>query len=218
MEAVKGCPYGECPRNTDRIPVLFDRRKNLSNIRFVVVSQEPGATLRKRSDPKNRLIRECGNREGRLPKGIGEIFDRAFNPETDDIYWTHSLKCIPRTNRDIRKEWKVCSPNCVNHLKSEFSIIAGATASNELMVITVGRYALAMCRHIFEGADIDPPGKLLDYICETDDGGRIHHFEGKVIRLFPFVHPSYRKPVLKRYNREEEVNRKEGAFKQRLRG
>jgi len=53
---VKNCQFAGCPRNRNKLPILFDRSEgSLARIRFVVVSQDPGAGLRKRFSSPERM-------------------------------------------------------------------------------------------------------------------------------------------------------------------
>ena len=47
--SVKNCPFTDCLRNNkEKLPILFDRKEeSLSKIRFLVVSQDPGSSLKK---------------------------------------------------------------------------------------------------------------------------------------------------------------------------
>ena len=55
--SVKNCQFTECYRNNNKkLPILFDRNKNsLSNIKFLVISQEPAAYLRRKYQSSNEI-------------------------------------------------------------------------------------------------------------------------------------------------------------------
>ncbi|MHA1364408.1 MAG: hypothetical protein ACTSP1_18105 [Candidatus Freyarchaeota archaeon] len=210
---VKNCEFAGCPRNRKKLPILFDRSEDsLARIRFVVVSQEPGAGLRKRFSSPERmeefLASECdGNQSpkgGGLPHRMREIFGRKFNPRSGEIYWTHALKCVPTRNDDIKRQWRNCAASCVDHFKKELTLIP----SKRLTVIPIERYALALCRHVFENNRLTEVGGIMKYIKNLDPEERFE-FDGKKVRLLPFVHPSNRGRVLKRYDENNEVENKE---------
>jgi hypothetical protein len=69
------------------------------------------------------LIKECRERKGVVSAGIGRIFAKGFDPSADEVYWTHSLKCVPFKDEDIDKEWKACAPLCKDHFKREIELI-----------------------------------------------------------------------------------------------
>ena len=80
-EKVADCSFSDCPRNNGteeflRLPILFDRTPaSLDKIKFVVVSQDPGADLRKRCDPEKIeefLIKEC--KSDQCPKKSNGLF------------------------------------------------------------------------------------------------------------------------------------------------
>lgn len=216
-KSVKNCQFENCPRYKDKFKILFDREESsLSKIKFVVVSQEPGYSLKKRKKPfKNSieveecLISECLKEQTnkRTPiNRIKEIFNREkFNPTNDDIYWTHALKCIPKeSDEDIHKAWKVCaSSNCIKHFINELKLIP----SKKLIIIPLGNYALTLCRHILEkNYLLNKVSGILEYIRDFDVE---NDNKDKEVLLFPFVHPSKRDMVLK--NREH-IKNKEKKF------
>jgi len=196
-KTIKECPYTNCPRNENKLPILFGREEtSLSKIKFVVVSQEPGTSLKKKlgSDVEvmeKHLVEDCLNSKSGGSSPINkmiEIFGKNFNPLTDEIYWTHALKCVPMKNdTEIRKIWKECAPYCVNHFKNELSLIP----PKKLIIITFGNYALALCRHVFEDKLLTHTGGIKKYI-ETINLENKFIFDDKEIYLFPFLHPSYR--------------------------
>ena len=212
---VKNCQYN-CPRNKDKFKILFDREESsLSKIKFIVVSQEPGYSLKKQHDFKNSmdveefLISEClkepDNKRTPIIR-IKDIFNRKkFNPATDEIYWTHTLKCIPKeSDKGIHKAWRNCaSTNCVKHFKNEIKLIP----SRNLIVIPMGNYALTFCRHILEDYPLKKVTNILDFI-EKYDFKKEYSFNEKKIFLFPFVHPSKRDMVLKNKDHIKDIEKK----------
>jgi len=211
-ENVKNCSYTNCPRNKDKLPILFEREEtSLSKIKFVVVSQEPGTSLKKKfgSDAETmekHLVEDCLNSKSGGSSPINkmiEIFGKNFNPLSDEIYWTHALKCIPiNSDREIEKMWKKCASYCVNHFKNELNLIP----SKKLAIIAIGGYALALCRHVLEGKDLASIDKITKYIVSTDTEKKFT-FGEKEIFLFPFLHPSHREQ-----NLTEEIGNKEKKF------
>ena len=211
-KTIKECPYTDCPRNENKIPLLFDRDEtSLSKTKFMVVSQEPGTSLKKKfgSDAETmekHLVEDCLNSKSGGSSPINkmiEIFGKNFNPLTDEIYWTHALKCLPmESDTEIGKIWKECAPYCVNHFKNELNLIP----SKKLAIITIGGYAIALCRHIFEGKDLASGEKITQYIKNADIEKKFK-FGEKEISLFPFLHPSHREQHL-----TEEIGNKEKKF------
>ncbi|MBD3190468.1 MAG: hypothetical protein GF308_07480 [Candidatus Heimdallarchaeota archaeon] len=52
--------------------------------------------------------REYKTQESSPINSIQKIFEKTFNPTTEEIYWTHALKCVPRkSDKTIQKEWKM---------------------------------------------------------------------------------------------------------------
>jgi hypothetical protein len=162
-------PCGGCPRNGSKFPVIFDRKKSLSNVEFMVVSQEPGFWLRA-DDMKAEanLQRLC--RTGKpissevktanpLSKMI-QIFGN-FDPAMDRVYWTHALKCIPaKSDRDINKEWRKAATRCEDMFLDELRIVG----SKDLTIIAFGKYALELCLHTFENQDIEQELSISEFM------------------------------------------------------
>ncbi len=217
-KSVKNCQFDDCPRYKDKFKILFNREESsLSKIKFVVVSQEPGYSLKREHDFKKSsnvedfLISEClkepDNKRTPINRVKNIIKKEKFNPTTDEIYWTHALKCVPKeSDEDIHKEWKGCaSSNCIKHFINELTIIP----SKKLIIIPLGNYALTMCRHILEkNHPLENVSGILEYI-RTFNINKKFPFKDKEILLFPFVHPSKRDMVLK--NREQ-IKTKEKGF------
>jgi len=221
--SVKNYLFTECPRNNkEKLPIFFDRNENsLSNVKFFVVSQEPAAYLRREYQSSNEIeeyaIYECGsnpnpNRVG-IPHKIREIFNKRFDLKTDEIYWTHALKCVPmKEDTDIIKEWRMCAFWCVNHFKNELNLIP----SKQLIIVAIGNYALTLCKHILEGEKLSHTEGIIQYIRNIDLEKKFHLGE-KEISLFPFIHPSKREMILKQYDRNDEVKKKEKKIIDRIR-
>lgn len=219
---VKNCPFADCLRNNkEKLHILFNRKEgSLSKIKFLVISQEPGFSLKKNPDLTNSekmegfLIQECLNSTSSGTSPVNkmiEIFGN-FDPSTNGIYWTHALKCVPmKSDKEIGNIWKECAPYCVKHFKKELNLIP----SKKLAIITFGNYALALCRHILEDKQLDNTKGIIKNI-KTADPEEKFSFGEKEISLFPFIHPSNRKRVLKQYDEDNEVKNKEREFIKRL--
>lgn len=200
---VKNCEFTDCPRNKNKLPILFDRKESsLSKIKFVVVSQEPGVSLKRGYSNSDKieeyLIGECAsnlppkNKRG-VPYRMREIFGKKFNPKTDEIYWTHALKCVPaKSNKDIINEWENCALSCIKHFKNELNLIP----SKKLVIIVFGNYALTLCKHVFKEKRLAYAKGIVKYIREIDLEKKFY-FGEKEIFLFPFLHPSNRNRLLK---------------------
>ena len=217
---VKNCQFTNCPRNQKKLPLLFDRKEDtISKIRFIVLSQEPGASLRSDLTECNNpqmmedyLIRECRSVEcptkGRLPARIREIFDKRFDPSADEIYWAHSLKCVPISDRDITKQWKACAPVCKDYFKREIQLIP----SECLVLIPLGNYALTLCRHLVEGPDtpLSDVGGIVKYMQAhvSPDWQKPFTFPEKRVLVFPFIHPSNRNRNLKRHEGLADIEKR----------
>jgi len=209
---VKNCQFIDCPRNQKKLPLLFDRKEDtISKIRFIVLSQDPGASLRP-NNPKmmeDYLIRECSNIEcptkGGLPARIREIFNKRFDPSADEVYWTHSLKCVPFKDEDINKEWKACARFCKDYFRREIQLIP----SECLALIPVGRYALTLCRHLLEDWPLSNVG-IVKYMQAhvSPDSEKPFNFNEKRVLIFPFIHPSHRSQNLKRYEGLADIEKR----------
>ncbi|MHA1410045.1 MAG: uracil-DNA glycosylase family protein [Candidatus Odinarchaeia archaeon] len=196
---------------------MFDRKEeSLSKIKFLIISQEPGFSLKKNPNLKTSkkiedfLIQEClkSKSSGTSPinKTI-EIF-RKFNPSKDNIYWTHALKCVPiKNDKEIGSIWKECSYYCARYFKNELNLIP----SKKLVIIAFGNYALALCRHILEDKQLAHAKGIIKYIKAADPKNKFS-FGMKDIFLFPFLHPSNRERVLKRYDKNNKVKNREREF------
>jgi len=220
-KSVKNCQFDDCPRYKDKFKILFDREESsLSKIKFVVVSQEPGYSLKKQHDFKNSLdveeflISECLKKIDNKATPINRvksIFRKdKFNPTTDEIYWTHALKCIPKeSDKGIHKAWKNCtSSNCVKHFKNELKLIP----TRNLIVIPMGNYALTLCRHVLEkNHSLKKVGGISEYI-RTFDIEKRYQLNEKEILLFPFLHPSNRNR-----NLDDKIKSNEEKFSEEIR-
>lgn len=189
-----------CPRNKDKVPVLFPRRSPNQMVDFLVVSQEPGFWLRSLSTSEaieqrlSKVAREGGppdevKRSNPLSKVI-QIFSK-FDPAEGRAYWTHALKCVPITSdRDINKEWRKASTRCEEYFLDEIKMLGKA----ELNVLAFGKYALELCLHAFDGQEIDQELSIsefmqssrlpLTYRYKFKDG------TSKTVNLFVFTNPS----------------------------
>jgi uracil-DNA glycosylase len=208
---VKNCQFTKCKRNKNKLPLFFDRKEDtISKIRFIILSQEPGASLGQRFDnPKEMeddLIKECREQKGVVPKRIGEIFAKGFDPSADEIYWTHSLKCVPTNDKDIKNEWEPCAEFCKDYFMKEIQLIP----SEPLVLIPLGNYALALCRHLLEGRPLSNVGGITEYMQAhaSPDLKEPFNFNGKRLLVFPFIHPSHREELLKRYEGLAEIEKR----------
>ena len=216
-ENVKKCPYTNCPRNENKLRIFFERdESSLSKIKIVVVSQDPGASLREEFPNSDKieeyLIRECTSlpspkNERGLPYRMRKIFCKNFDLRNDEIYWTHALKCVPKENKDINKEWKKGATYCLNHFKNELNLIP----SKKLIIIAFGNYALALCRYLLEDKSLKRAKGIMKFIRKTDPEKKFT-FDEKETHLFPFLHPSHREQILKRWDKNCEVKNKEEKF------
>jgi uracil-DNA glycosylase len=201
---VKNCGFTTCDRNKKKLPVFFYRKKDtLRKIRFVFVSQEPAAKLRDNCNDnaekiEEKLIEQCREGKGIVPHRIADILSpattsqsRGFDPTGGESYWTHCLKCIPDSDEDIRnpKHWNDCAPLCERHFKREIQLIPSET----LVLIPLGNYALAMCRHLSEDMPWPDPKGITKYIrTHVRAGSEEVTLHGKRVRMYPFLHPANR--------------------------
>lgn len=225
---VKNCPYIICPRNPSNFqaedplaPILFNRKEgSLNVIRCLVISQEPGSSLRKDCNNDVDLMEQklCNNCKGFDRKGEKqrEISERGTSPvnmmirffgtfdlETGPIYWTHALKCIPTKDSLINNQWESCAPFCVNHLKAEISAIP----AENIALVSIGRYALMMCRSLLFHEDLKPK-KITSYIQELKEIQPIYYNsenQEKLVYFLSFLHPSNRNRILARYDKGGKI-------------
>ena len=215
-DSIESCRFKQCLRNSGNqtvsvcyyenleyklSPIIF-RRDNLERIKFVVISQEPGVSARKEFGSNiekmknywcNLLKSEEKPKKSSPIYLMKEIFQN-FDIYHDRVYWTHSLKCIPwKTDDQIQQDWIFCAPYCTERLKEELD----ALPENDLVIITVGAYALILVLNIVEGRSLCEPLKLKDYIVSdkipiikeipyppSDDKPK------KRVKIFPFYHPA----------------------------
>lgn len=225
---VKHCPYITCSRHplntqiTDQLdPILFSRKSGSSDeIRCIVVSQEPGASLRKvcASDVdimEKKLLENCKGIDlrGKQQKQVTErgtspvnimirIFG-TFDLYTGPIYWTHALKCVPVKDSQIRSQWKSCASLCVNHLKAEISAIS----TREIAFVSIGTYALTICRHLLFGESLTPV-KITSYLRELIKLPRVDYITEsgkKSVILTSFLHPSNRNRILAAHDKSGRI-------------
>lgn len=219
--SIKNCTFIDCPRNKNKSPILFDRNEIfLSEIKFLVVSQEPGFSLRKNCDSSTEAMEKYLIDHCLQLKPIGtspvnkmiEIFDN-FDLSKDKIYWTHALKCVPaKSDNDIKNEWEKCASLCINHFRNELNLIP----SEKLAIIAIGNYALALCRHILQSEILSHTSGIMEYI-RTADLEKKFSLDEKEISLFPFIHPSHRQQILKQHDKNDNVKNKEKKFIERIR-
>ena len=162
-------PCGGCPRNATKSPVLFNRRTALSDVEFIVVSQEPGFWLRSdQAKAEENLQRLCMTgklnlseiRQANPLSKILHIFGN-FDPCGDRVYWTHALKCIPsRSDRDINKEWRKVATRCKEIFLDEIRLLG----KKDLNVIVFGKYALELCLHALDDQDIDQELSISEFM------------------------------------------------------
>jgi hypothetical protein len=202
----EGCPRDNCGKK-----VVFNRN-HLSNIERIIITQEPSYDIFKIPDIETDLIERC-KEAGKLRHNdvIKAIIDFAhqeelYNPETSKTYWTHSIKCTPSNeilkNDQIKKDWNLCSVQCIKNMKIELQQILTSTNSPKIEIVAIGRYALAMCNSIF-GCNYRPnlenPSGIKRYIKEIPDGRIIDKYAimdekvliDKPIILRSMIHPAY---------------------------
>ncbi|MEI8226627.1 MAG: uracil-DNA glycosylase family protein [Bacteroidota bacterium] len=219
-DSTESCRFKQCLRNSDNptvsicyyknlgnklAPIIFRRPDNLERIKFVVISQEPGVSVRTEFDSNiermknywcNLLKSEEKPKKSSPIYLMKEIFQN-FDIYQNQVYWTHSLKCIPwETNDQIQQDWIFCAPYCSERLKEELD----ALPDNDLVIITVGAYALTLVLNIVEGRSLCEPVKLKDYIVRDKipiikeiPYGHVSDNKPKkpkCVKIFPFYHPS----------------------------
>ncbi|MCE5297282.1 MAG: uracil-DNA glycosylase family protein [Euryarchaeota archaeon] len=188
-----------CPRNANKMPVVFQRKGSLASVDFVILSQEPGYWLRSEqgNGAEQRLTMLCTDgtpiddvRKANPLSKVLQIFGR-FDPKGGRVYWTHALKCVPeRGDRDINKEWRKSATRCREHFIEELNLLG----RSELNVLAFGKYALEMCLDIFEGQDIDQELSISEFM----QGAKLpliykYKFKDgtvKNVNLFVFANPS----------------------------
>ena len=214
-EEVHSCRFKSCHRNSEKLPILFNREpESLLQVKAVLVSQEPSHLLLEKSvlskEIEESLRRACQTGGGKLPRKMVEILGRTFDHVTDDVYWTHTLKCIPRRNNNqIHNEWVGCASQCIDHFKRELALIP----VKELAVVTFGKYALTMCQHIFEDKPLTKIEKITQHFVSHDPDQEFI-FAKKHIQLFPFIHPRYEEAHLNRLGKKGKQKRQK--LKQKL--
>ena len=219
-ESVKKCKFDKCPRHKEKFNILFKREESsLSKTKYIVVSQEPGFSLKKHKDPlknslavEKHLISECLKDRCNKKTPINRIKDifniEKFNPSTGDIYWTHALKCIPnKSDADIIKTWKCSAHYCVIHFRNELNLFS----SKKIILIPIGGYALALCRNVFDNKPLTNTKGILNYIKEIDLEKK-YYIEGKEISIFPFIHPSHYDQILKLRDKDGKIKEREDEF------
>ena len=162
-------PCSGCPRNGSKAPVLFNRKALLSNVEFIVISQEPGFWLKaNQAKAEEDLLRLCKTGRSNLPEikqanpltKILQIFGN-FDPAGDKVYWTHALKCIPsKSDRDINKEWRKAATRCEAMFLHEIRLLG----KKEINLVAFGKYALELCLHALDDQDIDQELSISEFI------------------------------------------------------
>jgi hypothetical protein len=160
---VKGNCAG-CPRNSGKLAVMFERPlDSVKKIRVVVISQEPVHTLRAKGEGLEKYLTDlCRTAKSGSPNfeesktaapisKLVSVFGN-FDPNKDALYWTHALKCMPAEEKSVNKDWRKSAKCCVEHLKAELESLG----QEELVIVSVGKFATEMIFHLFRGDDIDP--------------------------------------------------------------
>jgi uracil-DNA glycosylase len=227
---VEKCEFQDCLRNKEgRLYVFFERKEDsLTQIRFVAVSQDPSVDLKSKyhltsSERIEKSLREGTLNETKLTETphadnpadrIKEIFQRTrFDPSTGDIYWTHALKCLPmKNNKEINGDWEKSASLCVEYFKNELDLIP----SKKLTIIAFGGYALAMCLHVLDRQPLVDSQRIMKYIT-TPGIEKPFKCNDKEVSLFPFLHPSYRKPLLARCDKDHRIEVREQQFADMIR-
>ena len=214
---IKKCPYGDCKRNKDKMPIFFRREEStLSEIKYIIISQEPGVSVKdKQSSDENeeKLIEYCiGTKSPQYNSPIKrtlEILNRKkFDPTKEDIYWTHALKCPPiRDDKEIKDNWIGCAQYCVNHFKEELSLIP----SEKLIIIPMGGFATTLCNYIFDNKSLNTKVKIINYIADLKEVKKFR-YQKKEIIVAPFIHPSNRNRITKFAKTAIEALKKEDEF------
>ena len=222
------CAFKECYRNNTKMPFLFDRKiETLSSIKFVIISQDPSIALKKDfydlNGMKQFLQSECYqkrfesrrlNKRG-IPYAIRNIFggDR-INLESDEIYWTHALKCPPiENNNEIKNKWNDCAPFCFKYLRKEILLLP----ADEIKLITFGGNALSICLTAINSRPEPKKIEIIEFIKNYQF--EPINFGGKTFHLFPFIHPSNRNrvPSPKKPLDRKEIEEKEKKFIKEIR-
>lgn len=201
-DGIKDLPCPGCPRSDDKMAVHLPRTGDLKKVKFLVISQEPSFIWRSSGGPtaaEQKMVLLCRTaKDGALAAAkeidpivrLVQVFD-LFDPSEGNVYWTHALKCLPRTSdRDVNKEWRKCAKSCQAHLLKEIWALGGMN----LNILAVGKYALEMCLNAFDGQDIDQELSIsefmqssslpITYKLRSKDG------EVKTISLFVYTNPS----------------------------
>lgn len=232
IEKVKCANCGKCnrrPANRGDInfKVLIDRPGSTRNIKYVFVSQDPASFYTKPENsvkfPNSERIEDSFVKSARKEGEDGDyrmtkrgtpkksnvlnlaarIIDRdSFDPSSDEVYWTHALKCpplAPRKSKDatksnqggnpsIIKDWPEATKCREEFLKNEFETIQ----SPGFTIVAIGGCAYGLCRDALGMA----PGKSIDAAMnDVANRKRLEipdePFAGKTIALAPLIHPSY---------------------------
>jgi hypothetical protein len=180
LSKVRGRVYGECPpgcpRNSGKLPLMFERTpESVKKIRVVVISQEPVPALREKGDGLEQyLISLCKTskpgavnfEESKIAIPISKLVSvfGNFDPSKDAVYWTHALKCMPAEEKSVNKDWRKSAKACVEHLKAELESLG----QEEINIVVVGKFAIEMVFHLFRGDDIDPDISISEVMQSND--------------------------------------------------
>lgn len=203
LKDIKNCQFNSCPRNPRSkmgMSILFPRTdESLSKVKILVVSEEyPGTedvvSIKKIEDA---LVEEVKNGKGVVPRAICNILGKTFDVLEDEIYWTHSLKCIPTKNHENNQaSFKYCK----DYLKREIALLP-----NLKKIMAFGDFAFSCLVEISTSANrTDFPEKLGDVIMSTSNGGCLLIFDSKKTEVYPFYHPSYAYVYENRYIKEKK--------------
>jgi len=127
-----------------------------------------------------------------------DLFDN-FNPREGEIYWTHSLKCIPKRNDSIGGEWRRAGGFCHRYFQEELRLILESQRQRPglihkpLAVVGIGRYALTLCEHLLGEASLGSVIGIKKYIRGLPPEGKRLGHEGEKYVCSPFSTPHTRR-------------------------
>jgi len=226
----KNCPHLCCPRNRNNdvdpysvyssqapklLPLVFER-KTWDDVKFIVVTQDPGSSLRRKcsndvsrmeeflkgevetadSEPEERL---SSMRRPSLPSAnewktpvdiIVGIFGH-IDLEQGEVYWTHTLKCVPTTDDQINKDGEDCLRSCIKHFQQELGFIT----QTELVIVPVGGWALRLCLSTIRASKspLHPPVRITRFIQKRDYQVKYRcavNTTVETVFIVPFIHPA----------------------------
>ena len=79
--------------------------------------------------------------------------------------------------------------------------------SDEIVLVTIGKYALAACRHLLFGDGLIPP-KITEYIREHGEPQSVYFSVGgkrTLIHFTAFLHPSNRNRIISQYDLDGKI-------------